>query len=434
MTKPRSKLTRREALTRLGTGVGAAVAAEGAVARAQDRPAPPAPPTTRHLTEVFPVTGKAGPGLEGLDEVVLEVMEHHGIPGAALTIALDGRLILAKGYGWSDVTTGTPTQPDTRFGLASLSKPITATAVLKLVEAGKLGFDDRVFDLLKDLKPPRGTREDPRYRTITVRQCLNHSAGWNRDLRGDPITWTPLVCRGLGVPPPLSAAQLLSFLMALPLDYDPGTECHYSNVGYIALGEVIAAVTGQPYGRWVLDNVLKPAGAKGAALEALNGRYLANAARRHLAGTLMILPPIELPMQDASGGWVGSAIDMMCFLTALDGSRGKALLTEKSLQAMIEPPPKPLGPFPDGTHVGLGWDKVQSEGKRFGYFKSGNFPGERTFSKRRADGLKWVLLFNASMDFDPQDGQRITNALQLIHQKIERYEKYPDLDLFKDFT
>jgi N-acyl-D-amino-acid deacylase len=362
------------------------------------------------------------------------MMERHGIPGAALSIAQDGKLVLARGYGWADVTTGTPTQPDTRFGLASLAKPITATAVLKLVEMGKLGLDDKVFDLIKDLRPPRGAREDPRLRTITVRQCLNHSAGWNRDVRGDPITWTPLVCRGLRVPPPLSAAQLLSFLLALPLDFDPGAECHYSNVGYIVLGEVVAAVTGQTYGRWVRENVLEPAGAKGAALEALNGKYLVNAARRHLAGTLLILPPIEMPMQEASGGWVASAIDMMRFVTALDGSRGKALLTEKSLRLMVEPPPKPLGPFPDGTHVGLGWDKVQVDGKRFGYFKSGNLPGERTFAKRRFDGVKWVLLFNASMDFDSQDGQRITNAVQRVHEKIERFEKYPDVDLFKEFA
>jgi N-acyl-D-amino-acid deacylase len=433
MKSVRTKLTRREALTRLGTGVGAAVAADKALAQPQRQPVPVAPPTTRHLTELLPVTGKAGPGLEGLDETVLGVMEHHGIPGAALSIARDGKLVVAKGYGWSDVTTGTPTQPDTRFGLASLSKPITASAVLKLVEAGKLGLDDRVFDLLKGVQSPGGVREDPRFRMITVRQCLNHSAGWNRELTGDPVTWTPLVCRSMRVPPPISAAQLLSFLMTLPLDFDPGTQFHYSNVGYIALGEVITAVTGQPYGRWVLEHVLKPAGAKGATLEARNGVYPPNAARRHLAGTLVTLPPIEMPMQDAAGGWVASAIDMIRFLTALDGSRGKALLSEKSLQAMLEPPPKPLEPFPDGTHVGLGWDKVQTEGKRFGFFKDGHYPGERTFTKRRADGVKWVVLFNASMNFDPQDAQRITSAMQQIHQKIERFEKYPDVDLFKEF-
>jgi N-acyl-D-amino-acid deacylase len=427
MKKVRSKLTRREALTRLGTGVGAAVVADGAPARAQDRP------DARHLSQGVPVSGKAGPDLELVDEVVLGVMDHYGIPGTSLAIAQDGRLILAKGYGWADVTTGTPARPETRFGLASLSKPITATAVLKLVEAGKLGLDDRVFELLKDLKPARGAREDPRLRTITVRQCLNHSAGWNRDRQGDPITWTPLVCRGLRVGPPLSAVQLLAFVIAMPLDFDPGTECHYSNVGYIALGEVIAAVTGQPYGRWVLDNVLKPAGAGNAALEVVDGKYLPNAARRHIAGTLMILPPLEMPMQDASGGWVASAVDMMRFLTALDGSRGEALLTQKSLQAMVEPPPKPLEPFPDGTHVGLGWDKVQTEGKRFGYFKSGNLPGWRTFSKRRYDGLKWVLLFNASMDFDAEDAQRISAAMKQIHERLEGLKHSSDVDLFTEF-
>jgi hypothetical protein len=112
---------------------------------------------------------------------------------------------------------------------------------------------------------------------------------------------------------------------------------------------------------------------------------------------------------------------------------GKPLLTEKSLRLMVEPPPKPLEPFPDGTHVGLGWDKVQTEGKRFGYFKSGNLPGWRTFSKRRYDGLKWVLLFNASMDFDAEDAQRIAAAMKQLQQSLESLKDSPDVDLFKDF-
>jgi N-acyl-D-amino-acid deacylase len=383
--------------------------------------------------DVVPVKGKAGPGLEALDEAVLRVMDRHGVPGAALAIAKDGRLVLAKGYGWADVTTGAPVLPDTPFGVASLSKPITAVAVLKLVEDGKLGLDDRAFGFLRNLKPARGLREDPRVRTITVRQCLNHSGGWDRDVTGDPVTWTAQVCRALHLPPPLTAAQLLSAVMTVPLNFDPGAKSQYSNVGYIVLGEVIAAVTGQPYGRWVLENVLKPMGVRGAALETVDGKYLPNAARRHVAGTINILPPLELPMQDAAGGWSASAIDMARFLTALDGSRGKPFLAEKTFALMVEPPAKPIEPFADGTHVGLGWDRVQTEGKRFGYFKDGHYPGYRTYMKRRADGMNAVLLFNASMNFDAQDAETRNNAMQQVRQDIERIEKYPDVDLFKEF-
>jgi N-acyl-D-amino-acid deacylase len=425
-------LTRRGALASLGAGIGAAVAAP---APAQPAPAAQQPMrTTDHLKDIVPVKGKAGEGLDELDELVLGVMNRHGIPGAGAALARNGKLLLAKGYGWSDITTGTPAQPDTLFGLASLSKPFTAVAVLRLVEQGKLGLDDRVFDILKHIKPPPGAREDPRLRAITVRQCLNHSGGWDRDVTGDPCMWSPQVCRTLRVAPPVKPAQLVSCVMTMPLNFDPGTRSAYSNFGYVVLGEVIAVISGQSYERFVRDSVLEPAGAKGGRLDPPDGTYPPNAARRHIAGTFSIMPPFELPMVDASGGWYASPLDMIRFMTALDGSRGKPLLNEKTQRLMIEPPPKPLEPFPDGSHVGLGWDEVQIKDRSFGYKKGGSNPGERTFMKRRFDGVNWVLMFNASMEFDRQDVDLLTGALKEIFQKIDRLDKYPDVDLFKDFA
>jgi len=81
-----------------------------------------------------PVTGKAGAGLEPFDRAMLDILNRHGIPGAALAIARNGKLIYARGFGWADLANGTPVQPSTPFGLASLSKPITALATLLLVE------------------------------------------------------------------------------------------------------------------------------------------------------------------------------------------------------------------------------------------------------------------------------------------------------------
>ena len=165
---PRKKLTRRAALAGLA-GVGGLtmttqvgnVPADATARAAQDQPA------FRPPEEAVPVTGKAGPDLDLFDAAMLRIMDRHGVPGAALAIAQDGRLVLAKGYGWANIATGEPIKPDTLFGLASLSKSITAVATLKLVEQGKFGLDDRVFDILQHIRAPRGARVDPRLRDIT---------------------------------------------------------------------------------------------------------------------------------------------------------------------------------------------------------------------------------------------------------------------------
>src|SRR4051794_2260199 len=95
--------------------------------------------------EQVPVSGKAGPGLEPLDRAMVAMLQRHGIPGGALAIAKDGRLVYARGFGWADLATGELVSPLPLFGLASLSKPITALAILKLLEDGKLTLDEPAF-------------------------------------------------------------------------------------------------------------------------------------------------------------------------------------------------------------------------------------------------------------------------------------------------
>jgi N-acyl-D-amino-acid deacylase len=382
----------------------------------------------------IPAAGKLGPGLEPLDRAVVAMMRRHGIPGAALAVARDGKLVLARGYGWADLASREPVQPDTRFGVASLSKAFTAVAVLKLVEEGKLRLDDKAFVLLKDIRPFPGARVDPRLYRITVRQLLNHSGGWDTKASGDPVNWTTQVQLKRGDRTPVSAAHLIAFTMGVPLDFDPGTDSKYSNFGYIVLGEVIAKASGQPYEKYVRERVLAPMGVRNASLHPLGGRYFRDEARRYLAGTDTELPAWQQKYSDAAGGWSASAVDLALFLTALDGSRGKPALAEKTFRAMVEPPPAPLKPRPNGTHVGLGWDSVAlSEPKGFGYYKDGSWFGMRSFMKRNPNGVNWVLLFNASMQPDALDSRTVGDAVKEVREAVERLEKYPDLDLFREF-
>jgi N-acyl-D-amino-acid deacylase len=370
--------------------------------------------------------------LAPFDNAMRSVIDRHGLAGAALAIAKDGRLVFAKGYGWANVARSEEVQPDTLFGLASLSKTITAAAALKLIEQGRLRLDDRVFDVLT-IQAPKGARIDPRVRTITVRQCLNHSGGWDRTIHGDPIGWEPQICRALRLRPPLSSRQFLTFAITMPLDFNPGTAQKYSNVGYIILGDVVATVSKQTYERFVLEQVLRPMGITRMALHRLDGKYLTGEATRHLPGSLIPLPAMVLPMVNATGGWSASVVDMARFLTNLDGSRGEPVLTEKTRRLMIEPPPAPLKVPANGVFTGIGWDAVNIKDKAYTAFKDGSYQGMRTFMKRLPNGVCWCLFYNASMEFDPVDTQVASGAVQDVHRLVEGIEKYPNLDLFKEF-
>jgi N-acyl-D-amino-acid deacylase len=347
--------------------------------------------------------------LEPVDAAVLSMMSRHGIPGAAVAITKNGKLAYARGYGWANLATREHVQPSTLFGIASLSKTITAAAILKLVEQGKLSLDDRAFPLLAHIKPLPGARPDPRLQQITVRHLLTHAGGWDHRKSGDPVNWTTEMQVRRGDRTAIPAEYLIAFTMGVPLDFDPGTDSMYSNFGYIVLGEVVEKASGQPYEKFVRENVLLPAGIPEVRLHPPGGRYFKNEARRYLAGAggEQELPAWQQKYSDAAGRWTASAVDLMRFVCALDGSRGKPLLDEKTFRLMIAPPPPPLKPRADGAYVGLGWDAVtRTDAGGYGLFKDGSWFGMRAFLNRQPNGVNWVLLFNASMNKAGGSGQQ----------------------------
>src|SRR5262249_17859256 len=157
-------------------------------------------------------------------------------------------------------------------------------------------------------------------------------------------------------------------------------------------------------------------GIRRARLHALDGRYLVGEALRHLAGTMIPLPAMRLPMADAAGGWSASVVDMVRFLTNLDGSRGESVLGEKGRKMMLEPPPGPVAPRAKGTYFGRGWDSVVVNDRGFGFYKEGSYQGMRTFMKRLPAGVCWALHYNAQMEFDPQDTGLATNTVHEVRQ------------------
>src|SRR6516164_7678405 len=134
-------------------------------------------------------TGRAEPGLAAYDELMHGFLREHKPPGAALAVTYHGRLVYARGFGHADLEKREPVEPGSLFRIASISKPFTATAVMHLVEKQKLNLDDRVFPHLKlDAHLAHGAKVDPRLHEIRVQQCLQHTAGWDRDKSWDPMS------------------------------------------------------------------------------------------------------------------------------------------------------------------------------------------------------------------------------------------------------
>ena len=337
------------------------------------------------------------------------------IPGGALAVVKNHRLIFARGYGWADRERQVPARPDTLFRIASLSKPITAVAVLKLVEQRKLSLEARAFEIvnLKPLLAPERP-SDARLKQITLCHLLQHTAGWDREKSFDPMFRPREIARAQGVCCPPGPRDIIRYMLGQPLDFDPGARHAYSNFGYCVLGRVIEAVTGLTYERAVQRLVLEPIGIRWMRLGAsLSGGRTEGEAHYYMPDdeqTRSVFPgtPERVPTpyggfcieaMDAHGGWLASAVGLARFAAALDDPDHSPLLKAQGFQTMYAPPPPPVARKEDGSvadaYYGCGWS-VRRVGKsgRANYWHTGSLPGTFTLLVRRWDGLSWVALFN----------------------------------------
>jgi len=199
------------------------------------------------------------------DREIQKFMSARNVPGCALAVVKDRRLVYARGYGWADRENKVPAKPTSLFRIASLSKPFTAIAVLKLVERGKLDLKTRVFDLLGqggDALRPYGGKFDERWKQITVDHLLHHTGGWDRDKSFDPMFRPREIAGTLAVPSPPGPRDIIRYMLGQALDFDPGARYAYSNFGYCVLGRVIEKVGGASYEKFVKENVLALIGIK----------------------------------------------------------------------------------------------------------------------------------------------------------------------------
>ncbi|HTU91188.1 MAG TPA: serine hydrolase [Gemmataceae bacterium] len=268
-------------------------------------------------------------GSELFDQVMRQYIKERNIPAGTLAVSRDGKLLLARGYGFADAEGRRPVTPDDPFRLASVTKPITAAAVHKLVREGKLDLDAKAFPLL-GLKPLPGQQPDARLNDITIRHLLEHKGGWDREKSFDPMFRPLEIAAALKGPGPVGPADIIRYMMGQPLQFDPGSKESYSNFGYSVLGRVIEKVSGQTYPAYVQKNIFVPLGARSVELGRSLPKYRnpCEPIYRNPGKGRNVLDPqskdevpapdgtFYLEAMDAHGGLIASSRDVLRFLDA----------------------------------------------------------------------------------------------------------------------
>jgi N-acyl-D-amino-acid deacylase len=381
------------------------------------------------------------------DEAMDQFMRERNIPGGALAVVKDKRLVLAKGYGLADRDQKIPVRPDSLFRIASISKPITAVAVMKLVEDGKLSLDAKMLELI-NVEPllENGAQFDERHRAITVRHLLQHTGGWDRDKSFDPMFRSVKIAEATGTKAPAEPPAIIRYMLGRKLDFDPGTRYAYSNLGYCILGRIIEKLTGGTYADFIQQAVLSPCGIRKMRLgHTLENQRAADEVRYYTPNNSKgrsVFPDSKdevpwpygdfyLEAMDAHGAWLASAVDLARFAAALHDSSHCPFLKQSSIQTMFAQPPPPM-PQDGNRYYGCGWSvrKTKPEGA-LNTWHTGSLTGTSTLLVRRWDGLSWAVLFNQRSNNRKLSDGAIDPAM---HGAADKVKSWPEHDLFQQFA
>ncbi len=366
-----------------------------------------------------------------VEKSVRSFMRKWEIAGASIAIAKDGKLVFARGFGFADTTARIETQPYSKFRIASISKLVTAAAIMKLQEEGKLSIHDKVFGNVGILNEEYYSNpKDKRVYDITVAHLLSHEAGLTQRY-GDHMFMPLLIADKMGVKPPVNIKTIIRYALDKRLHYTPGSGRAYSNIGYSILGLIIEKVSGKSYEEYCKNSILEPLGiydmtlagnlhSQKAPFEVTYYEPTDVALKPSIYGTgELVLPTYggnDIQALGGAGAWLATAPDLMRILLAVDGFGSRQdILSDQSIRFMTDN---------KNGFAPVGWKTTVYNGT---WWRTGSFPGSAGMMKRQSDGIAWVVLFNSSSWNGPEIYSYINN---LMYRIISQIKEWPDYDLF----
>ncbi len=311
-----------------------------------------------------------------IDNFVKSEMQKQKIPGVSLAVVKNGKIVMVKGYGFSNIEHQVAVKPETIFQSGSVGKQFTATAVMMLVEEGKISLDEKISKYLGDV--PNS------WKNITIRHLLTHTSGMTDypddfDFRRD-----------------YTEDELLTRAKAVPTSFQAGEKWQYSNLAFVTLGIIIHKVSGKFYGDFLQERIFRP-------LQMTTARIISESdiISNRAAGYTLIKNELK------NQGWVSPSLnttaDGALYLTVYDMAKwdaalsGEKLLKKSSLDQMWSPVK-----LNDGkTHpYGFGWALGEINKQRI-IEHGGAWQGFKSFIARYPDSGLTVVVFANLAQTDP---------------------------------
>ena len=336
---------------------------------------------------------------DAISDVAYAYMAQFDIPGLSVAVTKGGEIVHAEGFGVASPLLETRINSSNLFRIASISKPITAVGIFKLVEQGRLSPTDRVFGEHGILSEYQLPANDQLVGEITLDHLLTHTVGAWGSNKDDPT----------GVHLDMDHGHLIAWTLEnMPLSQQPGIRFVYSNFGYCLLGRVIEKITGQSYADYIRQSILVPSQAQGMRIAGNSMRDRANGEviyhRQEGDGQPYGMNVVR---GDSCGGWLASPADIVRFINHVYGN--EAVLKPEMVSAMTTP--SIVNP-----HYARGW--FVTEPNRW---HSGSMPGTSAIIVHTPSGLAWAALANSRDRFSTSvDG--LDKALWMMVSKVKAWD------------
>ncbi|WP_294788557.1 serine hydrolase domain-containing protein [Prevotella sp.] len=387
-----------------------------------------------HLNDTLTNAMSSQPELHAMDSIMQRYLKRWEIHGAQLAISRHDSLLYARGFGYADKDRKIPMEPSYIMRMASVSKLVTATGIMKLRDMGKIRLSDKVFGpkgILNDTFYVNSIR-DKRYFDITVEQLLRHKAGFT-NYAGDAIFSTRYIMQQNHLTTPPDHRTLLRIVLRRHLGYTPGTAQRYCNIGYTLLSLIIEKRMGMSYENFMQCYVLYPAGCYDFHIA---GNYLKD---RRPNETVYYMHSSSVPVPEfnnsgrmvvrcygendittalGAGAWVASAAELCRLVASIDGDRiVPDVISPQAVKLMTQE-------MPD-HQFSLGWNFTP---RNRPWIRTGSLVGTSALVLRYPDGECWVFITNTST----WKGHKFSQDTMALFEKLRKRfgSKMPKRNMF----
>ena len=322
--------------------------------------------------------------IDSTDLIVRQMMEQQKIVGLSLAVIKNGEPVVNKGYGLANVELNVPVTSETVIRLGSVSKQFFSTAIMKLMQDGKLSIEDSVHKFFPDAPET--------WRPITIKNLMSHTSGLQRE--GPAYN-------NFKIQPDI---DIIKSAYSLPLRFKTGEKYEYCNLGYFMLAEIINQVSGMPWQDYIQDQLFIAAGMNNSYHTDFN-LIIPNRADGYMHKHNKLVNATPMYAIRPSGGFLSTSSDMIKWEKAM--REGKIILKKDNWEKLWQPFIKTSDKADSKEYYGFGWEINEYNGHKLVVHDGANMGFRSIYARFVNDGLSIIILTNT----DEANPAVIANAL-----------------------